>query len=200
MIFDQMGVREGDVAVLNLNEFIKLMDSNGGDNLSGSASPGKLRNSFTSEVSSGDVLSTIRNRLQSGANDRSLTSTGSKKISIVAVENALTDACSGNTRDTRNMVSMKQFSSAMEQVGIRLRASDIENLFKLLSGDKRTPDSINYREFIDALVATPRGGDSDLDASSRVRSRSPARRSTSRSRSPRSPAKLSRSSSKNDRK
>lgn len=203
MIFDQIGDREGDVAILNMNEFVKLMDSNSGlsDSRGGSSSPGKGRSSFTSGSSSGDVMATIRSRLQMGANDSSLTSTGSKKIGMMSLENALADACSDNTRDTRNMVSMKQFSAAMEQVGIRLRAADVEGLFKTLSPDKRRTDSINYRDFVDTLVASPRGGDSDRDSRTKsrspTRSRSPARRgASSPSRSPR----LGRSSSKNERK
>lgn len=194
LIFDHLGDREGDVTVLNLNEFIKLMDSNTGSNgdQGGSSSPTKQRSSYTSDSSVGDVMATIRSRLQMGGNDRSLMSTGSKKIGIVTIENALADSCSGNSRDTKNMVSMKQFSSAMEHVGIRLRATDVEGLFKSFAGDRRRADSINYRDFVDALVTTPRGGTGDGDRDGdgvRVRSHSPSKRDTSKSpsRAPSSP-------------
>ena len=179
LIFAHMGERDGGVSLLTMNDFVRAMDSNS----AGGASPlDTPRSSYTSSSGADDILASIRSRLQLSSSDRSLTSTGSKKISIVALENALHESCSGNDPKNKSLVTKKQFSSAMEQVGIRLRALDVDGLFRSLTSDRRHHDVLSYLEFVDALVA---GGKRESGPASPSRRGPPSPQGSART--PRSP-------------
>lgn len=146
-----MGERDGNITVLNMNDFINIIDSN---IESKSLSPTKKESigNFPSSSNIEDIILSIRNRVQLNNDDKSLTSSGMKKITIAGLENTFKEICNNNNRENRNNVTKQQFVDAMEQIGIRLRAIDIDGLFKLLSTDKRNNDKLNYNDFIDALI------------------------------------------------
>ena len=191
LIYSSLGAKEGDITVINMNDFLRLLDAS----VVTAESSGRLSASITSQSEVSLVLESLRNRIQTSAHDAPLTSTGSKKVSLVRVENALEDACIGNPRDKKFNISKSAFSKALDSVNIHIRAADVDSLFNTYSTDKRRKDTINYPDFIEALssIGSARSPRESITRSPRESSSTPRRRTTS-------PPVSSPVSRKNDRK
>ena len=76
----------------------------------------------------------------------------------MAVEAAFQDMCRGNDREHKYTVDKTNFSAALDQVNIHLRAADVEGIFSVYSTDRRKA-ALDYRDFIDAVTSVTKNDD-----------------------------------------
>ena len=164
LIFKQMGVKEAgsEIIILNFMDFVDKLEGSANldaskDSMSGSMNS---RRSHSNSAATEEILDGLRRRIQVG-HGSSLSSTGSRKVSIADVENAFRSCCRDNNKQKQFIVSKSQFMNALDAVNIHIRAADVEGLFEILKIDRHSRDSdVDYRSFMDLLAGSGSGGKS----------------------------------------